>query len=276
MTKKTWLECDCVCLEVDWTVCPNEPLIELADFMGVGDQVRQVVVTPPSTNQEETTSNASRRIFHDAIVKRLDIMRPSVDNITLFNALNPPRLTTGIAQLVALLHARNKSVYLFSHGLHSLIEPIAVKLGIEPTEHVFANKLRFRNDTLAYAGLDNSMAMSSWGGKARVIQQLKSRGGRQRCERVVVVGADSTDIKALPVADALIGFGGHVVRPRLRDAAGWFVRDFQLLIDELEERDDDEEIVDLSLGRLLITQTQTCYEQRLALIDLIEKQQREI
>lgn len=48
-------------------------------------------------------------------------------------------------ELVKLLHARDVDVYLVSGGFHSLIEPVAIDLGI-PVKHIFANKLTFYYD----------------------------------------------------------------------------------------------------------------------------------
>ena len=40
-------------------------------------------------------------------------------------------------------------------------------------------------------------------------------------------------IKCTNSFDAFIGYGGNVVRDKVRDNASWFVTDFQQLIDEL-------------------------------------------
>lgn len=40
------------------------------------------------------------------------------------------------------LHDRGVIVYLVSGGFRSLIEPVAIKLGI-PTSNIFANRLKF-------------------------------------------------------------------------------------------------------------------------------------
>jgi len=37
--KQLWQKTDCVCFDVDSTVCTDEAIDELAKFLGVGDQV---------------------------------------------------------------------------------------------------------------------------------------------------------------------------------------------------------------------------------------------
>ena len=38
-TKSIWRRCDCVCFDVDSTVCVDEGIDELAAFMGKGQEV---------------------------------------------------------------------------------------------------------------------------------------------------------------------------------------------------------------------------------------------
>ena len=40
--KAIWRSADCVCLDVDSTVCRDEGIDELAKYIGVGDQVREL------------------------------------------------------------------------------------------------------------------------------------------------------------------------------------------------------------------------------------------
>ena len=39
--RRLWGSADCVCFDVDSTVCQDEGLDELAEFCGVGDNVKQ-------------------------------------------------------------------------------------------------------------------------------------------------------------------------------------------------------------------------------------------
>ena len=39
--RQLWACADCVCFDVDSTVCQDEGLDELADFCGVGEKVKQ-------------------------------------------------------------------------------------------------------------------------------------------------------------------------------------------------------------------------------------------
>lgn len=39
-----WKSADCVCFDVDSTVCRNEAIDDLANFIGVGDQVEKMYI----------------------------------------------------------------------------------------------------------------------------------------------------------------------------------------------------------------------------------------
>lgn len=40
--KRVWRNVDCVCFDVDSTVCKNEAIDDLARFMGVGEEVEKM------------------------------------------------------------------------------------------------------------------------------------------------------------------------------------------------------------------------------------------
>ena len=68
------------------------------------------------------------------------------------------------------------------------------------------------------------------GGKPAVIKKLKEAHGYNP---IIMIGDGATDLQAKPPADAFIGFGGVVVREKVRDNADWFVTDFRELLDAL-------------------------------------------
>ena len=51
---------------------------------------------------------------------------------------------------------------------------------------------------------------------------------------MIMVGDGMTDMQAKPPAQLVIGYGGIVDRPSVRDQADWFVTDFEELIEALD------------------------------------------
>jgi len=213
-----WSTADCVCFDVDSTVCVDEAIDELAKFQNVGALVEAITRNAMGGNMS----------FRTALQARLNLIQPTRQRVEQFLHDHPSQLTDGIAELVNLLHERKIPVYLITGGFHSIVDPVANELNI-PLKNVFANQLLFNEDG-SYAGFDEEEMTSDSGGKGRAIEYLKNKFGYQR---LIMIGDGATDMEA--DADGFIGFGGHVIREKVRDGAPWFVNSFYLLIDELRK-----------------------------------------
>jgi phosphoserine phosphatase len=214
-----WSSAKAVCFDVDSTVSPDEGIDVLAAQAGVGDRVA------------ELTRNAmgGAVLFQDALKARLDLIRPSQQLIADCLKAHPPRLTPGIAELIGKLERRGTHVYLISGGFTHMILPLAKHLAL-PKERVIANILHFAPDG-SYAGFDETAFPSRSGGKGTAIRDLKSRFGYAP---LIMVGDGVTDLEARPPADGFIGYGGIVVREKVKAGADWFVTDFTELIAALD------------------------------------------
>jgi phosphoserine phosphatase len=214
-----WASAKAVCFDVDSTVSPDEGIDVLAAQAGVGERVA------------ELTRNAmgGSVLFQDALKARLDLIRPSQQLIADCLKAHPPRLTPGIAELINKLERRGTHVYLISGGFTHMILPLAKHLAL-PQERVIANVLRFAADG-SYAGFDDTAFTSRSGGKGTAIRDLKNRFGYAP---LIMVGDGATDLEARPPADGFIGYGGIVVREKVKAGADWFVTDFAELIAALD------------------------------------------
>lgn len=221
--KRIWRNTDCVCFDVDSTVCRNEAIDDLAEFNGVGAQVQQMTLE----------AMGGSMTFREALQKRLSIIKPSRNDVEKFNISHQKsQLTPGIEDLIQLLHARNIPVYLVSGGFRAIINPVADHLNID-RKKVYANRLIF-DDSGNYASFDESELTSESGGKGKVIELLKNSFGYQN---VIMVGDGMTDLESCPPADGFIGFGGNVVREKVKKNSDWFVNSFEELIAELNQND---------------------------------------
>jgi phosphoserine phosphatase len=141
------------------------------------------------------------------------------------------------------LQKQNIPVYLVSGGFRCFVNPLAKALNIPVSANVFANTLLFtsanqskprtcsdissqsdNNEELKFAGFDANELTSQSGGKGRVIQKLIQDFGYRN---VVMVGDGATDLEAKPPATAVIGYGGIVIRPKVKAEADWFILDFK-------------------------------------------------
>jgi len=224
-TVATWRNADAVCFDVDSTVLTQEGIDELARYCGKLKEVQKLTAS----------AMGGKMTFREALEKRLSIMNPGRDVIKKFLKTHPLPLTPGVKELIAILHSRNVAVYLISGGFYSFIYPLAKEFNI-PRENVFANRLLFDIEG-HYAGFDHLQPTSDSGGKGLVIEALKRKFGYQK---LVMIGDGATDMEACPPADAFIGFGGNIVRPAVKQGAGWFASDFNELMNELKPTDDDD------------------------------------
>ncbi|XP_011313414.1 phosphoserine phosphatase isoform X2 [Fopius arisanus] len=217
--KFAWKNADVVTFDVDSTVIQEEGIDELANFCGKGKEVSELTKRAMQGNVT----------FQQSLTVRLNIIKPSLEQIKEFIKIYPPTLTPGIKELIDALHARNKEVYLVSGGFRCLISPVARRLNISQ-DHIYANRLKFYFNG-DYAGFDENEPTSRSGGKAQVIKRLQEKHG---FNTIVHVGDGATDMEASPPATAFIGFGGNVVRESVKNNSLWFIEDFQELIDALD------------------------------------------
>ena len=215
LVRKLWTNADCVCFDVDSTVCTEEAIDELAKFQQVGSLVEAITRNAMGGNMS----------FRTALQARLNLIQPTRARLELFLVNHPSQLTPGISELINVLHERQVAVYLITGGFHSIVDPVAEKLNI-PLQNVFANRLLFHEDG-TYLGFDENEMTSDSGGKGRVIEYLKSKF---HYENLIMIGDGVTDMEAN--ADGFIGFGGNVIRELVRDHSPWYIHSFYELLNE--------------------------------------------
>jgi phosphoserine phosphatase len=210
-TLKLWQTAEAVCFDVDSTVIQDEGIDVLADHNGKLEAVR-----------EWTKRAMGGEIpFQDALKERLEIIKPSAQNVTDVLAAHPLQLTDGFKEMLADVRARGAEVYLVSGGFRQMINPIADMLNI-PRDHIFANNLLFEADG-SFKGYDHNEPTSRKGGKAVVVKELVDK---HKYSPIIMVGDGATDMEARLHADAFIGFGGIVEREKVKNGADLFIRDW--------------------------------------------------
>jgi phosphoserine phosphatase len=214
-----WRQAQAVCFDVDSTVTRDEAIDVLATFCGKGAEIAAMT---------KRAMEGSIR-FEDALRERLSLLRPSRDTVAACVRTHPPRLSPGIRELVARLRERQIHVYLISGGFIEMITPVAELLGI-PADRIVANRFHFHADG-SFAGYDTDAPTSRSGGKALAIARLKQHFGYAP---LIMVGDGATDLEARPPADGFIGYGGVVVRQKVKAEADWFVNSFSDLTAALE------------------------------------------
>lgn len=205
---------DGVCFDVDSTFCKDESIDELAEYLGVGEEVKNLTAK----------AMGGTVLFQDALAERLGVMSPSQADVGNFLRDHPHVLSDGIQDLLDRLANKGVKVFLVSGGFRQIIHPLAESLGI-PVTQVFANNLLF-DEAGKYAGFDADEFTSRSGGKKEAVMHIKENWG---LETVVMVGDGATDAeaKAPSGADIFIGYGGTVFREGVAKRSDWYVMDIK-------------------------------------------------
>jgi len=159
--------------------------------------------------------------FDESLARRLAIVPPRRADIRRFAAAAHRRLTPGMAELVADLHARRVGVSIVSGTTRELMLPVAKRLRI-PARRVHGVRPRWRRDG-RFLGLraDDPFVKS----KAAGVAEISKRWSRPR----IGVGDGATDLALFErgAVDHFVAFTQHARRkavlvpgvPEARDVA---------------------------------------------------------
>lgn len=199
---------DGVVFDCDSTLSTIEGIDELAALHGCAAAVK--ALTDQAMNGE---------IPLEAVYgKRLELIRPSRADLDTIARHYLATLVPGAHELVQHLQARGIAVAIVSGGLRDALLPLAHALGIA-AENVFAVPLNF-DDHGQYASLPDH-PLTTAQGKAQIVAQWKKA---RQLKQVVMIGDGMSDVaaRAPDAADAVIGYGGVIVRDAVRQQADCF------------------------------------------------------
>jgi phosphoserine phosphatase len=152
--------------------------------------------------------------------KRLEIIRPSESRVAELADLYRSALVLGAAETIRSLKDSGVSVHLVTAGIDQAIRPLAAHLGVD---RVHAVKLIF-NDDGSYRDFDRRSFLTRPRGKEIVVRDVRARSHG----RAAFVGDGVSDLETKPAVDLFIGFGGVVVREKVKAGAEVYVEDRDL------------------------------------------------
>lgn len=209
---------DAVVFDCDSTLSSLEGIDELAALAGVRAEVETL------THQAMNGDVPLEAVYG----KRLELIRPGRADLAQIAREYLATLVPGARETIAALQARGIAVAIVSGGLRDAIVPLAKALGIDDA-NLFAVPLEFDGNG-DYLALPNH-PLTTAHGKADIIVAWKKRHGFRQ---VIMVGDGMSDIaaRAEGAADAVIGYGGVIVREAVREKADVFVveQDLQTLL----------------------------------------------
>ncbi|MCB1483524.1 MAG: HAD-IB family phosphatase [Hyphomicrobiaceae bacterium] len=195
-----------IAFDCDSTLSTLEGIDELAVRSGRADEI--VPLTEAAMD--------GRMAIDEVYGRRMEILRPSLEDIIWLGERYAQTIVQGAAQAIARLKAAGAVVYVISGGLRAPVVHLANKLGVaEDRVHAVA----VYHDTQGqYAGFDAASPLTRSDGKARISARLVAEHGN-----VVLVGDGATDVAAREGGATVIGFGGVARRPAVVAGADHFI-----------------------------------------------------
>lgn len=198
-----------ICFDCDSTLSAIEGIDELGRARGPEVFARVEAMTNDAMNGKLPVEAVFGR--------RLEIIQPRVSDVAAVGRLYVETVEPSAVATIKTLVADGWTPVVLSGGFRPAILPLAEFLGIGRTEAVDL----FFNADGSYRGYDASYPTTRSGGKPEVIERLKRE---LQPARVVMVGDGVSDLEAKPVVDLFVGFGGYVVREKVRTGAAAFIR----------------------------------------------------
>ena len=197
-----------ICFDCDSTLSAIEGIDELARLRGLAVLGR----VEEMTNDAMEGRLPVERVFE----RRLQLIEPRREDLATVGRQYVATVEPTARATIAALVARGWTVVIVSGGFTPAIRPLADYLGVARIEAV---ELYFTPEG-TYDGFDESAPTARSGGKAEVLARLRAE---LKPEMAVMVGDGVSDLEAKPPADRFIGFGGYVVRPKVKAGADAFI-----------------------------------------------------
>lgn len=187
-----------VVLDCDSTTIQDEVIELLADAAGTREQVAEV------------TERAMRGEldFAESLTERVATLRGTAEGV-FGDAYARVRLTPGIRELVAAVHARGGKVGVVSGGFHEVLDPIAEDLGIDFWR---ANRLEVAEGKLTGRTLGPIIDAEA---KAVALAEWAEASGIP-LSATIAIGDGANDLLMMAVAAIGVGFNA---KPIVREQA---------------------------------------------------------
>lgn len=159
--------------------------------------------------------------------RRLEMIRPSKTRVEQLGAMYVDSLVKGAAKTLATLQDNGVIVLLVTAGIEQAILPLAKDLNVDP-RNVHSVTLTF-DASGNYIDFDRRSFLTRPGGKELVVRDIRARSHG----KAAFIGDGISDLEAKPAVDLFIGFGGVVVRPRVKENADLYLTDLRDVLQHL-------------------------------------------
>ena len=154
--------------------------------------------------------------MESVFARRLDLIGPRERELRALGQKYIETVEPTAFETIETLRAAGWEVAIVSGGFTQAIRPLADHLGIERVEAV---TLQF-DESGRYAGYAEESPTAQTKGKNVVARRLREEFSARR---LVMVGDGASDLEVKGDVDWMVGFGGYVVRERVKAGADAFI-----------------------------------------------------
>jgi phosphoserine phosphatase len=197
-----------ICFDCDSTLSSIEGIDELGRLRGPDVYSRVEALTNDAMN--------GKIRMEEIFGRRLEIVRPGRGDVAQVGRRYVETVEPTAKATIAKLAGMGWTSVIISGGFRQVIRPLADFLGVARVEAV---DLIFSPDG-SYKGYASDYPSTRSGGKGEIIARLRAELGP---ERVVMVGDGVSDLETRPAVDLFVGYGGFVVREKVKREAAVFV-----------------------------------------------------
>lgn len=216
-----WTTFDVVIFDCDSTLSTVEGIDELARIKGREAEIADL-----------TSRAMDGEIPLEAVYsERLDLLQPTRQDLRQVRWLYQQNIVPGAKEVIAILQALGKQVFIVSGGLAEPVRDFGLHLGV-PVECIYAVELMYNQlsgrwweywnagarggaSYLDHDGGPLTMKM----GKPAIVSAIRHKFSG----RALMVGDGITDLEAGAVVDLFAGFGGVVAREKVAQDAPVFI-----------------------------------------------------
>jgi phosphoserine phosphatase len=209
-----------ICFDCDSTLSTIEGIDELARVRGP-EVFKQVEAM---THEAMDGKISVQQVF----AKRLDIIKPTRSDVQAVGTCYLQTQVEGVADCLKALVAQGWTPLIISGGFKQAIEPLAKALRISRIEAV---DLYFDKEG-NYTGFNKDYPTTRSGGKPEVIERLRKEFNPKQ---IVMIGDGVSDLETQASVDLFVGFGGVVIREKVKQGAHAFITALSQLPEVIEK-----------------------------------------
>ncbi|MEI6327314.1 MAG: HAD-IB family phosphatase [Candidatus Roizmanbacteria bacterium] len=210
-----------VLFDLDSTLTTAETLDLLAKEKGIEAKVKKIT--------SETMDG--KKPVAELFARKIKMLSPSKKDRTLIRRIALNNLSSDALELVRMLcRYEHVKIGILSMHFQETVDDVGSFIGCDPT---LCFGMHIKHDDIGdYVGYDQNQLMAQENGKGLIVTEIKKMYPHSV---IVHIGDSVSDLATQGKADLFIGYGGIVVRKKVKKAAKHFAMDYNEVARKLKK-----------------------------------------